>query len=89
LQLNIPFYNVVYVGYRLAVTPDVLQGRVNSVARLIANGVGPVGAAVIGVLLEQYGPVVTTLLCALELAVLALVASLNAAMRSVEGERML
>lgn len=81
LGLIIPLINVVNISYRLAVTPDSLQGRVNSVARLIANGMGPLGAAVIGVLLQQYGPVVTTLLCALELAVLAVVASLNAAIR--------
>lgn len=75
-------YNVVYVGYRLSLTPDHLQGRVNSVARLFANALGPLGAAVIGILLQQSGPVVTALLCALELALLALLASINPHVRS-------
>ncbi len=55
-----PIYNVVQFSYRVALIPDALQGRVNSTFRLIAFGLGPVGAALSGVLLERFdaGPTV-------------------------------
>ena len=40
-------------AYRLAQIPDPLQGRVNSVFRLIAFGSGPVGLALTGWLLQK------------------------------------
>ncbi|HKV83907.1 MAG TPA: MFS transporter [Ktedonobacterales bacterium] len=56
-----PLYNVVIISYRLAATPDELQGRVNSVARLLSNALTPVGLALTGVLLQQIGTVPTIL----------------------------
>jgi predicted MFS family arabinose efflux permease len=52
-----PIYNVVQFSYRVAIIPDHLQGRVNSVFRLLAFGFMPAGAAVSGVLLERLGAV--------------------------------
>lgn len=49
-----PIYNVVQFSYRVALIPDALQGRVNSVFRLIAFGFQPLGAAISGVLIERY-----------------------------------
>lgn len=50
-----PVYNVVQFSYRVALIPDVLQGRVNSVFRLLAFGFQPAGAAISGVLIERFG----------------------------------
>jgi predicted MFS family arabinose efflux permease len=55
-----PIYNVVSVGYRLALIPDELQGRVNSSFRLLAFGFQPLGAALTGLAL-QYLSVITTI----------------------------
>jgi predicted MFS family arabinose efflux permease len=46
-----PTLNAVVVGYRIALTPDRLVGRVNSVARFIAQIVTPLGPLATGVLL--------------------------------------
>ena len=50
-----PIYNVVQFSYRVALIPDALQGRVNSVFRLLAHGLQPLGAALCGLLLEHAG----------------------------------
>jgi hypothetical protein len=39
--------------YRLALTPDALQGRVNSIARLISFGLAPLSIALTGILLQS------------------------------------
>lgn len=49
-------YNVVQYSYRLAMIPDALQGRVNSVFRLIAFAGQPVGAAAVGAVIQAFGP---------------------------------
>jgi predicted MFS family arabinose efflux permease len=67
-----PIYNVVQFSYRVALIPDALQGRVNSVFRLLALGLQPLGAGVCGVLLEYAGAAWTVALfgsCYLALAV--------------------
>src|SRR5262249_24435723 len=51
-----PIYNVVQMSYRMALIPDRLQGRVNSVFRLLAFGGQPLGLALTGVALDQIGP---------------------------------
>jgi len=51
-----PVYNVVQFSRRIAMIPDALQGRVNSIFRLLAFGFNPLGAAVGGVQLEHAGP---------------------------------
>ena len=50
-----PIYNVTQFSYRLALIPDVLQGRVNSVFRLLAFGGQPIGLALTGLALEHIG----------------------------------
>lgn len=54
-----PIYNVTQFSYRLALIPDRLQGRVNSVFRLLAFGGQPIGLALTGLALEQFGPYYT------------------------------
>ena len=65
-----PTANAVVIGYRVAVTPDRLTGRVNSVARTIALCGAPLGPLAAGLLLGVTSPrttvaVFTTLLAAL------------------------
>ncbi len=50
-----PIYNVTQMSYRLALIPDSLQGRVNSVFRLLAFGGQPIGFALTGFLLDRIG----------------------------------
>jgi len=51
MALLIPTVNAVVIGYRVAVTPDHLTGRVNSVARTIALCGAPLGPLAAGVML--------------------------------------
>ena len=58
----VPIFLGTQYAYRLGQIPDHLQGRVNSVFRLIAFGSGPLGLAVTGVLLQRLGPLWTVLI---------------------------
>ncbi len=50
-----PIYGVTLVTYRLSITPEHLQGRVNSAFRFLSYGSEPLGAAVGGLLLAPLG----------------------------------
>lgn len=52
-------YSILASSYRLVVVPDALQGRIGSVVRLIMFGFQAIGQAIIGLLLQRYGVVVT------------------------------
>jgi predicted MFS family arabinose efflux permease len=56
-----PALNSVVVGYRTAITPDHLVGRVSSVARNLAQLAAPLGPLVAGFLLGAYSSRVTLL----------------------------
>lgn len=71
-----PIYNVVQYSYRLSLIPDELQGRVNSVFRLMALGADPLGLALTGILLQWFTAVPTVVILGVGLFVLA-IASLN------------
>ncbi len=51
-----PTVNAMVIGYRVAIVPDRLQGRVNSVARSLALLGAPLGPVVAGVLLGSFSP---------------------------------
>ena len=72
-----PIYNVVQFSYRLALIPDELQGRVNSVFRLLAFGFQPLGWALTGVLIQTIQVIPTILLLFACLLVLAVLTSFN------------
>jgi len=78
---SLPTYDVVQVSYRLALIPDELQGRVNSVFRLIAAGTMPVGQVLVGALLQWSGPRATILCVGAGLGLLSLTATLNPQIR--------
>lgn len=52
----VPVYTITQYRYRLAATPDRLQGRTNAIFRLIVWGSQPLGVALAGVMLERLGP---------------------------------
>jgi MFS family permease len=56
-----PSLNSVVVGYRTAITPDHLVGRVSSVARNLAQLAAPLGPLVAGLLLDSFSARVTML----------------------------
>jgi MFS family permease len=56
-----PSLNSVVVGYRTAITPDHLVGRVSSVARNLAQIAAPLGPLAAGVLLGAYSSRMTLL----------------------------
>jgi len=59
-----PIYGVTLVTYRLTVTPEHLQGRVNSAFRFLSYGSEPLGAAIGGLLLAPLGGETVLLLIA-------------------------
>src|SRR5579859_2936072 len=78
----VPIYMSVQFGYRLALIPDHLQGRVNSVFRLIAYGSEPIGLAVTGVLIQVIGPVPTVLVFFVPQFILSIAATFNQQLRN-------
>lgn len=77
-----PIYNVVQFSYRLSLIPDQLQGRVNSVFRLLAFGFQPLGWSLTGVLLQTLDIVPTVLILFVCLLVLAVSTVLNPHVRN-------
>jgi len=63
-----PIYGVTLVSYRLSLTPDDLQGRVNSAFRFLSYGSEPLGAAVGGLLIAPLGGKIVLVLIACGLA---------------------
>ena len=54
-SIGIPIYNITQVSFRQAVTPERLQGRMNSVMRFVVWGVMPLGALLGGALASWVG----------------------------------
>jgi predicted MFS family arabinose efflux permease len=77
LFVAIPAYDITQFSYRIALIPDVLQGRVNSVFRLVAVGARPACLALTGALLQWLGPVGTVWVLFVPQVVLALAVMLN------------
>jgi predicted MFS family arabinose efflux permease len=75
-------YDTVQMSYRLALIPDALQGRVNSVFRLVADGTKALGVAATGILLEWLGTTSTIQISTGVLAVLAVLTLLNQHVRT-------
>ncbi len=72
-----PIYNVMQYSYRVTLIPDELQGRVNSVFRLVAFGLQSLGLALTGVLLQRFGPTITIVIFFIFLLMLAIVTTVN------------
>lgn len=72
-----PLYGVTLVSYRLSLTPDELQGRVNSAFRFLSYCSEPLGAAIGGLLLVPSGPRAVLGIIALGLTISAITVSLS------------
>lgn len=81
LNLVGPLYDTVQQSYRMALVPERLQGRVTGVFRMVAQGLGPFGLALTGVLLDRVGGATTALACGGLMVLLALVTAGNAHVR--------
>jgi MFS family permease len=82
----VPIYMSVQFGYRLAIIPDHLQGRVNSVFRLVAFGSEPIGLAITGLLIQAIGPVATVLVMFAPQLVCAVVATCSKHFRDAKSD---
>ncbi len=84
--IAVPIYMITQYRYRLAATPDRLQGRMNAIFRLIVWGSQPLGVALAGLLLERIGPEQTIIWLFMPQLLLALVATANAELRRAGWE---
>jgi predicted MFS family arabinose efflux permease len=76
-----PLLNAVFGAYEAALVPDHLQGRVSSIAGLVAAGAAPLGTLLAGFLLEAIGAVPTVYVFAALSVVIALTAILSRPLR--------
>lgn len=76
-----PTLNAVIIGYRVAVTPDHLTGRVNSVARTIAIFGAPLGSLAAGFLLGSFSARTTMAVFTIMLVLLTAFATLSPSIR--------
>jgi MFS family permease len=73
----------VNISYRLALVPDELQGRVNSVYRLFGFGLGrPLGLVIAGILSQQFGVILTVWVFFGAWLLLAVATTLNSHVRN-------
>lgn len=77
----VPIFYSVQSSYRLIAIPDHLQGRVQSVFRLLSLGSQPLGLALSGLLIQWIGPSQTVVVLFVPQALIALVATLNVRLR--------
>jgi MFS family permease len=70
-------YDVIWPSYRMALIPDELQGRVTSAYRMIFSSMGPVGAALSGILIQQIGAAGALLALGAGLCVVSVAVMLN------------
>lgn len=80
-----PVYNVVQFSYRSALIPDTLQGRVNSVFRLLAFGGQPLGLALTGWLLQNLGVFDTIACCTGGMILFSTLATINTHVRHAQS----
>jgi predicted MFS family arabinose efflux permease len=82
-----PTLNAVVIGYRVAVTPDRLTGRVNSVARTIAVCGAPLGPLAAGFLLGSFSARTTIAVFIVLLVALTVFATLSPSIRNAPSLR--
>lgn len=78
----VPIYISINFSYRLIVIPDHLQGRVQSIFRLLSFGSQPLGFALTGLLISWLGPVWAVVVLFIPQGILALAATLNRPLRA-------
>lgn len=78
-----PIFGVAAYSYRLSLIPDTLQGRVNSVFRMVIFLGQPLGLALTGMLLQVATPALTLLVLTGLLLALTVAATVNPHVRGV------
>ena len=81
IALTDSVYSIQAASYRLATVPDALQSRTGSVVRLILFGSLALGQAIIGLLLQRFGVIVTIAALEVGLVLIALLALANGQIR--------
>ena len=76
-----PSVNAIVIGYRVAVVPDRLTGRVNSVARTIALCGAPLGPLVAGLLLGSFSARTTVAIFGGAMLLLSVIGSVSPSIR--------
>ncbi|MBO0791223.1 MAG: MFS transporter, partial [Ktedonobacteraceae bacterium] len=79
--INVSIFNATQFSYRLIITPDHLQGRVNSIFQLLAFGGQPLGLLITGGLLQWIGPIWTVVVLFVPQGITALAATLSQSLR--------
>jgi MFS family permease len=77
----VPIFLSSQFSYRLLVIPDLLQGRVQSVFRLLSFGAQPLGVALTGILIQWIGPVWAVIALFVPQGIFALIATLYRPLR--------
>jgi MFS family permease len=77
-----PSVNAIVIGYRVAVVPDRLTGRVNSVARTIALCGAPLGPLAAGLLLGSFSARTTVAIFAGAMLLLSVIGSVSPSIRN-------
>jgi MFS family permease len=77
----VPIYVTTHFSYRLVLIPDALQGRVNSAFRLVTFGSQMLGFALMGGLLQAFGPIATVYIGTVPMVLLAVVTNINPQVR--------
>ncbi|GAA3945109.1 MFS transporter [Actinoplanes auranticolor] len=76
--------NVTAGAYQVQATPDELQGRVGSVAGMLASGANSIGPLIAGVVLAHFGTFVTVLGAGITMVLTAAAAAISPAVRSAD-----
>lgn len=80
--LFVPIYSGTHFAYRLMLIPEPLQGRVNSINRLVTFGCQALGFVLMGALIQWYGPISTVWITTVPATLLALLITLSATLRT-------
>jgi MFS family permease len=83
----VPIFTSVQGSYRLLAAPDHLQGRVQSVFRLLSYGSQPIGLALTGLLIQWPGPTWTVVVLFVPQGLIALTATLYRPLRDAPSLR--
>lgn len=81
-----PIFDVIQLSYRMTTIPDELQGRTNSVFRLIVFSSQPLGLSFAGFLLQAIGVTPTILVTGVCLLTMALISTSNSSLRHMRLE---
>ncbi|GCE08193.1 MFS transporter [Dictyobacter aurantiacus] len=80
-----PIFDVVQRGRRMALIPDGLQARINSVYRMIVFSANPISLAMTGFLLQSTGTTATVLIMTGGLVLISLFATFNPYIRHADA----